>query len=31
MARAAGSDHDTIELIAQRGPAFEALSASDHA
>ncbi len=31
MARAAGSDADTIELIAQRGPAFAALEASDHA
>lgn len=31
MAKAAGSEHDTVELIAQRGPAFDALSASDHA
>lgn len=31
MAGAAGSDRDTVELIAQRGPAFEALKASDHA
>jgi putative nucleotidyltransferase with HDIG domain len=31
MARRAGSDPDTVELIAQRGPAFEALEASDHA
>jgi hypothetical protein len=31
MARRAGSDPATVELIAQRGPAFEALDASDHA
>lgn len=31
MARLAGSDPSTVELIAQRGPAFEALLASDHA
>jgi len=31
MARRAGSEHATVELIAQRGPAFEALDASDHA
>jgi hypothetical protein len=31
MARRAGSEFDTIELIAQRGPAFGALRASDHA
>lgn len=31
MARLAGSDTATIELIAQRGPAFAALEASDHA
>ncbi len=31
MARRAGSDHETVELIAQRGPAFDALEASDHA
>lgn len=31
MADAAGSDPATVELIAQRGPAFAALEASDHA
>jgi putative nucleotidyltransferase with HDIG domain len=31
MARRVGSDIDTVELIAQRGPAFDALEASDHA
>lgn len=31
MARLAGSDSATVELIAQRGPAFDALQASDHA
>ena len=31
MARRAGSDDATIALIAQRGPAFDALEASDHA
>ena len=31
MARRAGSDLETVELIAQRGPAFDALEASDHA
>ena len=31
MARRAGSDPATVELIAQRGPAFSALDASDHA
>jgi hypothetical protein len=31
LARAAGSDPVTVELIAQRGPAFAALDASDHA
>jgi hypothetical protein len=31
MARRAGSDPATVELIAQRGPAFDALDASDHA
>lgn len=31
LARAAGSDPVTVELIAQRGPAFSALDASDHA
>lgn len=31
MARRAGSDAATVELIAQRGPAFDALKASDHA
>ena len=31
LARRAGSDPDTVELIAQRGPAFSALDASDHA
>jgi putative nucleotidyltransferase with HDIG domain len=31
MARRAGSEPATVELIAQRGPAFEALLASDHA
>lgn len=31
MAEAVGSDPATVDLIAQRGPAFEALRASDHA
>ena len=31
LARAVGSDGATVDLIAQRGPAFEALKASDHA
>jgi hypothetical protein len=31
MSRRAGSDASTVELIAQRGPAFAALEASDHA
>ncbi len=31
MARRVGSDPATVELIAQRGPAFDALEASDHA
>ena len=31
MAEAVGSARDTVDLIAQRGPAFEALNASDHA
>ena len=31
LASAAGSDTATVELIAQCGPAFEALDASDHA
>lgn len=31
MAEAAGSDPATVDLIAQRGPAFTALEASDHA
>jgi hypothetical protein len=31
MAGKAGSDPATVELIAQRGPAFTALAASDHA
>jgi hypothetical protein len=31
MAAMAGSDPATVELIAQRGPAFPALDASDHA
>ena len=31
MARRAGSDEATVALIAQRGPAFDALEASDHA
>jgi len=31
MARRAGSAPATVELIAQRGPAFAALDASDHA
>jgi hypothetical protein len=31
MARRAGSDDATVALIAQRGPAFDALEASDHA
>jgi hypothetical protein len=31
MARRAGSDPATVDLIAQRGPAFDALESSDHA
>jgi len=31
MARGVGSDPATVELIAQHGPAFAALQASDHA
>ncbi len=31
MARRAGSEPATVELIAERGPAFAALTASDHA
>ncbi|HSL73495.1 MAG TPA: hypothetical protein VK853_03475 [Ilumatobacteraceae bacterium] len=31
MAQRCGSDAATVELIAQRGPAFAALDASDHA
>jgi hypothetical protein len=31
MARSAGSDPVTVDLIAQRGPAFAALDRSDHA
>ena len=31
MAELAGSDAATVDLIAQRGPAFNALEASDHA
>jgi len=31
MALAVGSDPATVDLIAQRGPAFDALEASDHA
>jgi len=31
LANAAGSDPATVELIAQCGPAFKALEASDHA
>jgi putative nucleotidyltransferase with HDIG domain len=31
MARSAGSDPATVELVAERGPAFQALRASDHA
>ena len=31
MAEAVGSDPATVDLIAQRGPAFEALRVSDHA
>ena len=31
MAREVGSDPATVDLIAQQGPAFEALNASDHA
>ncbi len=31
MALAVGSDGATVDLIAQRGPAFDALEASDHA
>lgn len=31
LAAAAGSDRETVELIAERGPAYEALHQSDHA
>ena len=31
MAREVGSEPATVDLIAQRGPAFDALEASDHA
>jgi hypothetical protein len=31
MATAAGSDPITAELIAGKGPAYDALKASDHA
>jgi putative nucleotidyltransferase with HDIG domain len=31
MARRVGSDPATVDLIAQRGPAFDALEACDHA
>jgi hypothetical protein len=31
LARVSGSDPATVELIAERGPAFAALKASDHA
>ncbi len=31
MAQEAGSDTATVDLVAQRGPAFEALRRSDHA
>lgn len=31
MAEAVGSEPATVDLIAQRGPAFEALNSSDHA
>jgi hypothetical protein len=31
MARGVGSDPATVDLIAQQGPAFDALDASDHA
>jgi len=31
MARAAGSRAATVDLIAERGPAFAALNRSDHA
>ena len=31
MAHAVGSDPATVDLIAQRGPAFEVLTACDHA
>ena len=31
MAQRVGSDPATVDLIAQRGPAFDALEASDHA
>lgn len=31
MARRAGSEPATVELIAERGPAFASLTASDHA
>lgn len=31
MVRAAGSEPATVDLVAQRGPAFAALDASDHA
>jgi hypothetical protein len=31
MAQRVGSAPATVDLIAQRGPAFDALNASDHA
>ena len=31
LAAAAGSEHETVELIAERGPAFQTLHKSDHA
>lgn len=31
LAAAAGSDHDTVEMIAERGEAFEIMHACDHA
>ena len=31
MVRGAGSEPATVDLVAQRGPAFAALDASDHA
>ena len=31
LAEAAGSEPDTVDLIAERGPAFETLHACDHA